>query len=315
MSRTAARSGAINLGPIVGPPVTQRAQPGLWPGCGSVARQLLPATTATTGLLYGCTGRFFQRFEGTRGVPTPSILEPPWSLRIQDEAPLTLVAVVRGNAWVVPDDGDAERIVAGNVAILRGPNPYTFADDPATSPQVVIHPGQVCTTIDGEDLAQRMDLSVRTWGNDPDGSTVMLTGTYEMHSGVGRRLLRSLPQLVVLREGTEELPVISLLNQEISKEEPGQEAVLDRLLDLLLIAVLRSWFSRPEADAPDWYRAYGDPLVGPAVRMLQDNPARPWTVASLANEVGVSRATLARRFTELVGVPRSPRQRSEAMLR
>ncbi|GMQ84998.1 MAG: AraC family transcriptional regulator [Acidimicrobiia bacterium] len=232
-----------------------------------------------------------------------SILEPPWSLRIQDEAPLTLVAVVRGDAWVVPDHADTKRLVAGDVAILRGPNPYTFADDPATSPQVVIHPGQVCTTIDGEDLSQRMDLSVRTWGNDPQGSTVMLTGTYEMHSEVGQRLLRSLPDLVVLGAGPQESPVIAMLNEEIGKEEPGQEAVLDRLLDLLLIAVLRSWFSRPEADAPAWYRAYGDPEVGPALRMLQNDPARPWTVASLANEVGVSRATLARRFTELVGVP------------
>lgn len=232
-----------------------------------------------------------------------SILEPPWSLRIQDEAPLTVVAMVRGDAWVVPDDGVTERLVAGDVAILRGPSPYTFADDPDTPPQVVIHPGQVCTTITGEDLAQRMDLSVRTWGNDPDGSTVMLTGTYEMHSEVGQDLLRSLPNLVVLRDGTEELPVIALLNQEIGKEEPGQEAVLDRLLDLLLIAMLRAWFSRPEANAPAWYRAYRDPVVGPAVRMLQNDLARPWTVASLANDVGVSRATLARRFAELVGVP------------
>lgn len=232
-----------------------------------------------------------------------SILEPPWSLRIQDEAPLTLVAMVSGDAWVVPDNGEAQQLVAGDVAILRGPDPYSFADDPATPPQVVIHPGQVCTTIHGEDLAQRMDLSVRTWGNDPNGSTVMLTGTYELHSEVGQRLLRSLPDLVVLREGTEELPVISLLNQEIGREEPGQEAVLDRLLDLLLIAVLRSWFSRPEANTPAWYRAYGDPVVGPAVRILQNEPGHQWTVASLANEVGVSRATLARRFAELVGVP------------
>lgn len=37
--------------------------------------------------------------------------------------------------------------------------------------------------------------------------------------------------------------------------------------------------------------------------MLQNNPARPWTVATLAGQIGVSRATLARRFAELVGEP------------
>ena len=89
----------------------------------------------------------------------------------------------------------------------------------------------------------------------------------------------------------------------MARDEPGQEAVLDRLLDLLLIATLRTWFARPDAGAPGWYRANGDPVVGPALRMLQHNPAHPWTVASLAAEAGASRAALARRFTELVGEP------------
>jgi AraC-like DNA-binding protein len=59
----------------------------------------------------------------------------------------------------------------------------------------------------------------------------------------------------------------------------------------------------PVAEAPAWYRANGDPVAGRALRLLHNNPARPWTVATLAAEVGVSRAALARRFTELVGEP------------
>src|SRR4029450_7506304 len=101
----------------------------------------------------------------------------------------------------------------------------------------------------------------------------------------------------------EDSPLIPLLGEEIVKDEPGQEVVLDRLLDLLLIAVLRAWFSRPEAEAPAWYRAYGDPVVGRALRLLHNHPAHPWTVAELATEIGVSRAALARRFSELVGEP------------
>jgi AraC-like DNA-binding protein len=89
----------------------------------------------------------------------------------------------------------------------------------------------------------------------------------------------------------------------VQRDEPGQEAVLDRLLDLLLIATLRAWFAGPEAEAPSWYRAHSDPVVGRALRMLHHHPAHPWTVAGLAKETGVSRAALARRFTELVGEP------------
>jgi len=97
--------------------------------------------------------------------------------------------------------------------------------------------------------------------------------------------------------------VIPLLGDEIVKDEPGQEVVLDRLLDLLLIAVLRAWFARPEAVGPSWFRAHEDPVVGRALRLLHHEPDRPWTVATLAADAGVSRAALARRFTELVGEP------------
>jgi AraC-like DNA-binding protein len=230
-------------------------------------------------------------------------MNPPWSLRIQDEAPLSVAAVVRGTAYVVPDDGEPVAMHEGDVAIFRGPDHYTVADHPATPPQAIIHPGQRCTTVDGEELVDQWSLGVRTWGNSPDGATVMLTGTYELEGEVSRRLLRALPALVVLREQEWDCPVVPLLADEIVKDAPGQEAVLDRLLDLLVIAVLRAWFARPEADSPDWYRAYRDPVVGHALRLLHHNPAHAWTVAELARETGASRAALARRFGELVGEP------------
>jgi hypothetical protein len=94
---------------------------------------------ALTGLLDGprARGAFLLRV----------IMEPPWSVRIQDRAPLSLVAVVRGDAWVVPTGGAAAvRLRPGDIAIMRGPEPYTFADDPSTRPQAVIHPGERCTT-------------------------------------------------------------------------------------------------------------------------------------------------------------------------
>ncbi len=230
-------------------------------------------------------------------------MDPPWSVRIEDQAPLSVVSVVRGQAWVIPDDDPPVQLGAGSVAVMRGPDPYSFADDPTTAAQVIIHPGQHCTTPDGQDLAQPMDLGVRSWGNSPAGSTLMLIGTYERHSEIGQHLLPVLPQLLVMPADAWDSPLLPVLAEEIVKDEPGQAAILDRLLDLLLVTVLRAWFSQHQAQAPGWYRAQGDPVVGRALRMLQNNPAQPWTVATLAGEVGVSRAAFARRFAELVGEP------------
>ncbi|MGH3972827.1 MAG: cupin domain-containing protein [Pseudonocardiaceae bacterium] len=102
-----------------------------------------------------------------------SILNPPWSLRIEDRAPLSMVAMVRGQAWVTTDKGLTARLRPGDIAIMRGPDPYTIADDPATPVQVVVGPGQRCSTRHGEDLPQTMHLGVRTWGDSLDGSTVI----------------------------------------------------------------------------------------------------------------------------------------------
>ena len=232
-----------------------------------------------------------------------SIMEPPWSLQIDDRAPLSLVAVGRGEAWISPHAGEPIRLTEGDIAVVRGPERYVVADDPARAPRVVINPDQSCTTLHGEPLAESMDLGVRTWGNNPSGRTVLLTGTYTTPGEISRRLLSALPPLVVQRRTDWDSRLVTLLHDEVVRDEPGQEAVLDRLLDLLLIAVLRAWFARPAVEAPSWVRAQTDPVVGKAMRILQNNPAQPWTVASLAAETGMSRAALARRFTELVGEP------------
>lgn len=233
-----------------------------------------------------------------------AVLAPPWALRIQDEAPVTIVAVVRGTCWVRFDDGEAAVAHAGDVAILRGPEPYVVADSPDREPEIVIHPGQRCTTIDGIDLHDIMTLGVRVWGNaDDEHATVMLTGSYQLDGDIDRRLLAALPRRIHLPAEHVATSIVALLGEEISKEIPGQQAVLDRLLDLLLISSLRTWFDGRGDDAPRWYRAHRDPVVGHALRLIQHQPADPWTVASLASAVGCSRAAFARRFHELVGQP------------
>ncbi|NGO09178.1 AraC family transcriptional regulator [Streptomyces sp. HC44] len=229
--------------------------------------------------------------------------DPPWCLRIEDRAPLTVMLMVRGDAWITPDKGERLRLRAGDLAIARGPDPYTCADDPSTVPQALILPGAECFYPDGRSLNGVMDLGVRTWGDRLDGSTVILIGTYTMQGEISGRLLDALPPLLSLTSDEWECPLTPLILEEIVRDEPGQEVVLDRLLDLLVIAALRVWFSRPEAEAPAWYQALADPVVGRVLRLLQDDPAHPWTVASLAVKAGVSRAALARRFSELVGEP------------
>ena len=232
-----------------------------------------------------------------------TVMSSPWSLRIVAESPVTLIAAISGEVWVLPDDGEPVPLAPGDIAVTRAPDHYNVADTPTRLPTVVVHPGQHCCDLDGASVKEEMTHGVRTWGNDPDGSTVFLVGAYEHLSDISDRLLRALPSVLSLSHAEWESPLVRLLCEEVVKDEPGQAAVLDRLLDLLLTAVLKAWFARQEADAPAWWRSQGDPIVERALRIMHDAPAHSWTMDELAMKSGASRASLARRFRDLVGEP------------
>nr|WP_281246163.1 cupin domain-containing protein [Nocardioides exalbidus] len=102
---------------------------------------------ALTGLLDGprARGAFLLRI----------LLDAPWSVRLEDEAPLSVTSVVRGHLWVCPDGEEPVRLDAGDVVVWVGGEHWSIADDPGTATQVVIRPGQVCTTVDGHDVSRR----------------------------------------------------------------------------------------------------------------------------------------------------------------
>jgi transcriptional regulator GlxA family with amidase domain len=184
---------------------------------------------------------------------------------------------------------------AGDVVLVRGPAPYTFADSAQTPEDIRILPGQVCVDPHGRILATDMELGLRTWGNTrSDDATVMLIGTYQHETSVGSLLLSKLPVELVIRNL--EPALIALFADEVVGREPGQAAVIDRLLDLLVVRCVRSVLATASGSS-------GDELVGRALRAIEEQPELPWTVESLARRVGLSRAALARRFAVQMGEP------------
>ena len=227
-------------------------------------------------------------------------LWPPWALRIADQAPLALVTTVRGDAWIVPDDEAPVRMRPGAVAVIKGPAPYTFADDPGTPAEIVVGPGN---TLHGPDGRPLPDDALNADGGEPDTATVLASGTYQVSGDVGRRLLDVLPRVLIVSADAAPGAGLRLLADEVGASAPAQQVMLDRLLDVALIETLRAWFASPTADPPGWYAAHADPVVGPALQLLHSDPARSWTLERLARAIGASRATLARRFSAVVGEP------------
>lgn len=80
------------------------------------------------------------------------------------------------------------------------------------------------------------------------------------------------------------------------RSKPGGEAVLAKLAEVLFIETLRRYMALLPPEHNGWLAGVRDPGVGKALALLHRKPAHPWTIASLGNEVGISRSVLAERF-------------------
>ena len=231
------------------------------------------------------------------------VMDPPFAIDVQDEAALTVIVAVRGEAWITAQGGVPRLLGPGQAATVRGPAPYLVADAPDRTPTVVIGPGQSCSTPTGDHLETTMALGVRTWGNSPHGETVLLIGTYATEAAAGQLVTSALPPLAVFTSQEADPVLLGLLERELTRPGLGQESALDRVLDLLLLHLVRVCVLRADAVAPSWAAGTRDPVVAQALSLLHEEPAAPWTVAELARRAHVSRSALAARFHTAVGQP------------
>ena len=231
------------------------------------------------------------------------VMDPPFAIDVKDGAALTVIVALAGGAWIMPDGAAARFLQPGQAATVRGPAPYLVTGAPGTAPTVVIDAGQSCRTPAGEHLELTMSHGVRTWGNSPDGDTVLLIGTYQSAAAAGQLATAALPPLAVFDAQEVDPAILGLVQRELSRPGLGQESALDRALDLLLLQLVRASVDRASPAVPSWAAGTRDPAVAKALAALHDNPAFPWTVAELARRAHISRASLAARFHAAVGQP------------
>jgi len=224
-----------------------------------------------------------------------SELRGAWGLALGDDTPLAFHTVVDGEAWLRRDDARAWlRVGPGDVVLVRAPAAHRVAHAPG-APAVPL-----------AEVREPWRVGERRFRSPGEGpATILLCGAYGFEGALCDSLLAALPPVVHLeRPGGALGAALELMAAEVDAPSPGTQTVLDRLLDTVLVFALRAHFAAGGAERlPPWWRALADPEVGRALGRLHAEPARPWTIAALAAEVGLSRAALARRFTALVGQP------------
>ncbi|MFF7637276.1 AraC family transcriptional regulator [Kitasatospora sp. NPDC008050] len=227
--------------------------------------------------------------------------------------------VLRGSCWLLPDDGSAPVVLGpGDTVLLPHGTGHVLADAPAGR-----HALERAVLFD-DLLADPPALTApdapapNPPASDAPGAVELLCGKYRLDHSNPHPLLAELPSVVRLPDRPGRHPelraAIELLAREVGTGAPGAGVTVPALLDLLLAYLVRAHLADQREAAPDpadgtgkplpgWPAALADPVVAAALHALHEAPDRPWSNEQLAASAGVSRATLARRFTALVGRP------------
>ncbi|GAA4524686.1 AraC family transcriptional regulator [Amycolatopsis samaneae] len=214
-----------------------------------------------------------------------------WCVRREPYVGAGVAVVLKGGCWLLPDGDEPRSLGVGDVVLLPHGAGHVLADSPVAPA-----------------AARKKAVPFERWlgGARPaHGETELLCGRYRLDCSRLHPLIAELPGVVHLPnrvgEHLELRAVLDLLAGELDERRPGSCVALPSLLDLLLVYVIRSWLAGTTGGA--WPRVLGDPVTAAALRALHTNPAEPWTTERLAKAARVSRPTLARRFTALVGRP------------
>ncbi|MFI5689050.1 AraC family transcriptional regulator [Streptomyces sp. NPDC051636] len=218
-----------------------------------------------------------------------------WCTRLAPYDGAGFHVVLTGGCWLLPD-GDDEPVTlgTGDVVLLPHGAGHVLADGPVDS-------AAAARAVPFEEA--RVASPRGTGGREAE----LLCGKYRLDRSRVHPLMAELPQVVHLPNRVGAHPelrsAVDLLARELDDRRPGSCLALPSLLDLLLIYMVRAWTTQTDPATGTWPTVLSDPVTTAALRALHSDPAAPWTNDRLAAEAGVSRATLARRFTSLVGRP------------
>lgn len=222
----------------------------------------------------------------------------PWSVETRPSQGAIFHAVVAGTAWVRRAGSEtATPLATGEVVVLPHGDGHVMCSDPALAPTPISK--VPIRHADG-------DLVVVEFGGG-GAQTRIICGTFRLQHIAAESLLGMLPAVLrVTRENQHNRWIeltLAMLEEELQRTQAGADAAVTRLTDVLFVHLLRSHVSQLPAGTRGLLGALGDAQVARAVSLMHRSPAEPWTVASMAKEVGLSRSTFAARFAERVGEP------------
>jgi AraC-like DNA-binding protein len=207
--------------------------------------------------------------------------------------------VIEGGALVLLTDGQSVELEPGDIVIFPHGDPHHMTSGKearAPFPSYGI-----------SSKIKSRDLSTLQAGGGGDTSR-FVCGYMVCDPFLSRPILNGLPPVFKVNIRTDrsghwlENSILHLV-EEAASGRVGSQAMLAKLSEALFVDTLRRYVASLPEQQTGWLAGARDPIVGKSLGLLHSRIAHPWTIADLANEVGISRSGLVERFTRYLAEP------------
>jgi AraC-like DNA-binding protein len=242
---------------------------------------------------------FNARFTAPWSVATPAEATRAQTLGLGAERVLLYHYMVDGSCLVTLEGMAPQQLTAGDVIIFPHGDAHTMASSSGGQPQ----------QLDAQAILRERPRMLHFGGGGE--ATRFICGYLACDPRLIQPILAALPRLVTVNlRGANAGPWLEASLQhavaEANSPQPGTEGVLAKLSEVMVVEALRRYAAQLSPEHTGWLSGLRDRAVGKCLALMHAQPAHPWTVDSLAREVGTSRSVLAERFTHFVG--QSPMQ-------
>jgi AraC-like DNA-binding protein len=215
-----------------------------------------------------------------------------WALLFDQHDGIKFYAVVFGECWLsVEGVPDPLLVKSGDCFLLPRGRAYRIASDLALAP---LSSASFLST------ARNGKINLYNGG----GKFFSVCGSFDLTGADPDLLFGALPSVVHISKEADKAVLrwcVNQMMQELREERPGNFLVIEHLVHMILVQALRLHISDTPTGGAGWLLALADRQISPAIKAIHNDPARRWTVQTLADTAAMSRTAFTLKFKRMVG--------------
>lgn len=215
-----------------------------------------------------------------------------WSLHFDQHEGIKFYAVVSGECWLSVDGvPDPVRVKSGDCFLLPRGRAFRMASDTSLTPLEAV------TFLS---TAQNGRINLYNGG----GHFFSVCGHFALAGDHADIILGVLPPIVHIYKESDKAMLrwcVDQMMHELREPRPGNSLMIEHLAHMMLVQALRLHMAEGPNGGAGWLFALADKQVSAAIKCMHDDPARRWTVQSLAESAAMSRTAFTLKFKKMVG--------------